>query len=286
MDKIKIISEPSESQPFIVLYKASGLPSAPISADDEDNAFSLAAKLFPDVLTVSGRKAIEHGLLHRLDTVTSGLLMIATNQAFYEHMLEEQKNGRFIKYYEAECLDFQNNAELLKGFPPVDFAARERLLCGQPVLISSYFRNYGAGQKEVRPVCQSSNPAAFKKIGKQVVYNTEIKLLEQLATDELSQKVFPDVQTINNLSKNEELPKDTITFECKLTAGYRHQVRAHLAWLGFPIIGDQVYNYKEKQTESQKDDDKKESTKNINNPQIHFTASKLTFTWKNKVFSF
>ena len=286
MDKIKIISEPSESQPFIVLYKAFGLPSAPISADDEDNAFSLAAKLFPDVLTVSGRKAIEHGLLHRLDTVTSGLLMIATNQTFYDYMLEEQKNGRFVKYYEAECLEYQNNAELLKGFPPVDFFARKSLLCGQSVLISSYFRNYGAGQKEVRPVCQSSNPAALKKVGKQVVYNTEIKLLEQLATDGQKQKVFSDGQSISQLSENEELPKGTITFECKLTAGYRHQVRAHLAWLGFPIIGDQVYNYKEKQTESQKDDDKKESTKNINNPQIHFTASKLTFTWKNKVFSF
>lgn len=286
MDKIKIISEPSESQPFIVLYKASGLPSAPISADDEDNAFSLAAKLFPDVLTVSGRKAIEHGLLHRLDTVTSGLLMIATKQAFYDYMLEEQKNGRFIKYYEAECLNFQNNTELLKGFPPVDFAARERLLCGQSVLISSYFRNYGAEQKEVRPVCQSSNPAALKKVGKQVIYNTEIKLLEQLAIDGQKQKMFSDGQSISQLSKNEELLKGTITFECKLTAGYRHQVRAHLAWLGFPIIGDQVYNYKEKQTESQKDDDKKEATNTINKPQIHFTASKLTFTWKNKIFSF
>ena len=59
MDKIKIIREPSESQPFLVLYKTSGLPSAPISADDEDNAFSMAAKLFPEVMNVSGRKEIE-----------------------------------------------------------------------------------------------------------------------------------------------------------------------------------------------------------------------------------
>ena len=286
MDKIKIISEPSESQPFLILSKPSGLPSAPISAEDEDNAFSMAAKIFPEVLTVSGRKAIEHGLLHRLDTVTSGLLMIATNQTFYDYMLEEQKNGRFVKYYEAECIDFQNNPELLKGFPPLDLEARRRLLRGQAVTVASYFRNYGAGQKEVRPVCRGGNSAALKKVGKLVIYNTEIKLLKQLADDKQNQTEEADGQTVNNLSKNEELPKDTITFECQLTAGYRHQVRAHLAWLGFPIIGDQVYNYKEKQTESQKDDDKKESTNTINKPQIHFTASKLTFTWKNKVFSF
>ena len=248
MDKIKIISEPSESQPFIVLYKTSGLPSAPISADDEDNAFSMAAKLFPEVQTVSGRKEIEHGLLHRLDTVTSGLLMIATTQSFYDYMLEEQKNGRFVKYYEAECIDCPNNSELLKGFPPVDFDARKKLLCGEPVIVSSYFRNYGAGQKEVRPVSQSSNPAIMKKIGKQVVYNTEIKLIKQAVAS-----------------------GDTFTFECKLTAGYRHQVRSHLAWLGFPIIGDSLYNCNEKLSD---------------NSQIHFTATKLMFTWNDKVFSF
>ena len=248
MDKIKIISEPSESQPFIVLYKTSGVPSAPISADDEDNAFSMAAKLFPEVLTVSGRKEIEHGLLHRLDTVTSGLLMIATTQSFYDYMLEEQKNGRFVKYYEAECIDCPNNSELLKGFPPVDFDDRKKLLCGEPVVVSSYFRNYGAGQKEVRPVSQSSNPAAMKKIGKQVIYNTEIKLIKQAVAS-----------------------GDTFTFECKLNAGYRHQVRSHLAWLGFPIIGDSLYNCNEKLSD---------------NPQIHFTATKLLFTWNNKVFTF
>ena len=248
MDKIKIISEPSESQPFVVLYKTSGVPSAPISADDEDNAFSMAAKLFPEVQTVSGRKEIEHGLLHRLDTVTSGLLMIATSQAFYDYMLEEQKNGRFVKYYKAECIDCPNNSELLKGFPPVDFDARKKLLCGELVIVSSYFRNYGAGQKEVRPVSQSSNPAAMKKIGKQVIYNTEIKLIKQAVAS-----------------------GDTFTFECKLTAGYRHQVRSHLAWLGFPIIGDSLYNCNEKLSD---------------NSQIHFTATKLMFTWNDKVFSF
>ena len=261
MDKIKIISEPSGSQPFVVLYKTSGVPSAPISADDEDNAFSMAAKLFPEVLTVSGRKEIEHGLLHRLDTVTSGLLMIATSQAFYDYMLEEQKNGRFVKYYEAECIDCPNNSELLKGFPPVDFDARKKLLCGEPVIVSSYFRNYGAGQKEVRPVSQNSNPAAMKKVGKQVVYNTEIKLLGKAS----------DGQTINHILQNKELPKHTITFECKLTAGYRHQVRSHLAWLGFPIIEDSLYNCNEKLSD---------------NSQIHFTATKLLFTWNNKVFTF
>lgn len=252
MDKIKIISEPSESQPFIVLYKTSGLPSAPISADDEDNAFSMTAKLFPEVLTVSGRKEIEHGLLHRLDTVTSGLLMIATSQAFYDYMLEEQKNGRFVKYYEAECIDCPNNSELLKGFPPVDFDVRKNILYGEPVIVSSYFRNYGAGQKEVRPVSQSSNPAIMKKIGKQVIYNTEIKLINRES----------GVQR----------------FKCKLTAGYRHQVRAHLSWLGFPIKGDGLYNFYENEKKSIKPFEIQS--------QIKFSATAIEFDYNRKTLRF
>ena len=46
-EKIKIISEPSQEKPFAVIYKPSGMPSAPLKADDEDNAFSYTAHLYP-----------------------------------------------------------------------------------------------------------------------------------------------------------------------------------------------------------------------------------------------
>ena len=261
MDQIKIISQPSESQPFIVLYKPSGIPSAPISPDDANNAFSHAAKLFPQALSVTGRKAIEHGLLHRIDTVTSGLLLIATSQAFYDYLLEEQSAGRFIKYYQAECIDCKDNAGVLKGFPTVDFERRKKVLRGETVCLSSYFRNYGVGQKEVRPVAQDSNTTAIKKIGKQVLYNTEIKLIAPAGVG-----------------------GDGLTFECKLTAGYRHQVRAHLAWLGFPIIGDSLYNCQEKNLQNLNNDEK--SSEIRVNQKIHFTATKLNFTWNGKNFTF
>ena len=29
---------------------------------------------------------------------------------------------------------------------------------------------------------------------------------------------------------------------CRITEGYRHQVRAHLAYSGYPICGDKLYN--------------------------------------------
>ena len=254
-EKIKIISEPSSDKPFLVIYKASGIPSAPIKADDEDNAFSYAAKLFPQILKVSSpdRKAIEHGLIHRIDNVTSGLLLIAASQDFYNFLIEEQKAGHFYKTYSAKCEDFIQNPEELEGFPPLTKdlqALHTAIIQDKRISISSFFRNYGKGGSQVRPVTKDSNAAALKKLGKSVEYTTQIKLTKNC--------------------------KDFISVECKINSGYRHQVRCHLAWLGFPIIGDNLYNAYYKNCEN---------TVSTESP-IKFSATKLEFTYKGKVFEF
>jgi 23S rRNA-/tRNA-specific pseudouridylate synthase len=28
---------------------------------------------------------------------------------------------------------------------------------------------------------------------------------------------------------------------CRITEGFRHQVRCHLAWVGLPVVGDETY---------------------------------------------
>ena len=35
---------------------------------------------------------------------------------------------------------------------------------------------------------------------------------------------------------------DTIITQVKILRGYRHQIRAHLSYLGLPIVGDPLYN--------------------------------------------
>ena len=90
MNRIEIIKEPTKEKPFLIIYKPKDLPSAPLTADDSDNAFSQAAALYPELLQVHGKKEIEHGLLHRLDTATSGLLLIARTQDFYDYLIREE----------------------------------------------------------------------------------------------------------------------------------------------------------------------------------------------------
>lgn len=215
MQKIKIISKPDEQNPFAIIYKPQGLPSAPLSTEDKNNALSQAEILFPKIANVKDKKEIEHGLLHRIDTETEGLLLLAETQDFYDFMQINQKNGKFIKIYRAECSSILQE-EKKEGFPLIDEKIKDSILSGKAVKIESYFRNFGKGQKEVRPVTEFSGKAALKKLGKQKKYSTQINLI------------------------SEENGK--YIFECRIESGYRHQVRCHLAWLGFPVCGDSVYN--------------------------------------------
>lgn len=225
MREIEIIHAPEKNEPYIVVKKISGLPSAPLSENDTFNAFSKAAEIFPECLNVSGKKAIEHGLLHRLDTETSGLLLIAAEQEFYDFIQNEQKEDRFVKTYKAFCDIEPESPEKLGGFPLLDiprdfFSFREEKISGNKnacVRVSSFFRNYGKGFKEVRPVTENSGKAALKKSGKKL-YSTDVYV------------------------KSAEAEGKNISVECKITQGYRHQVRSHLSWLGLPVQNDRIYN--------------------------------------------
>ena len=225
--QIEVIKAPDETKPFAIIYKPWGLPSAPLTIDDKDNAFCQAAELFPQLLQVKGRKEIEHGLLHRLDTATSGLMIIAATQECYDFLMEEQRENRIIKTYLAEC-----ELHHLGTPEPVE---------GTIITISSYFRPYGPGRKEVRPVPLDSNETVLSKVEKKVVYTTQI--------------------TIKSIDKS----KKTAFVECQITNGYRHQVRSHLAWYGLPVVNDVVYNQEAKN---------KKSTE-----QMHFCACKIQFEY-------
>lgn len=211
MKDIRIIHEPTDTEPFVVLDKPSGLPSAPLQAGD-DCAYSRVCKIFPELNCVTGSKNIEHGLVHRLDTATRGILLIASTQKFYDYIKQIQEEGLFCKHYKATCTFMPNCTEVLGGFPKsLDVGFQNKSF---NCVVKSMFRPYGKKSKEVRPVTSLSGKAATKKATSNI-YTTNI-ILEK---------------------------KDTVfNASCSLTKGFRHQVRCHLAWLGFPIIGDVLYN--------------------------------------------
>jgi len=210
---MKIIKEITQDKPYLIVYKPAGLPSAPLSPEDKNNAFAQAADQFPQLLTVTGRKECEHGLIHRIDNETSGLLVIAATQEAYDNLLELQKQNRIKKYYTAQCNINKNAVKELEGFPEQETVYSD--FC-KSYSMESYFRFFGEGRKSVRPVTKNSSTAALKKLGKPVLYKTDVEVIS------VQDKI--------------------VNVEACITNGFRHQVRCHLAWMGLPIIGDQLYN--------------------------------------------
>jgi 23S rRNA pseudouridine1911/1915/1917 synthase len=213
--------------PFVVVDKPAGLPSAPLSeADAAPNALRLIAGEFPGVMRVRGRKAAEHGLVHRIDTEASGLLLFALTQEAYDFFADEQRHGRFRKSYTAFCHRLPDTASRLGGFPPAPAdVVRGGFVC------RSRFCPWGRGRREVRPVTADSAPAVRKKAGA-AVYETAVSALS-IAENAPPQQAQPDSAADGGA---------VYRLAAETARGFRHQVRCHLAWRGFPVIGDTLYH--------------------------------------------
>ncbi len=201
--------------PFLlVVDKPELLPTVPLKNDpsDKPTLLGLVAQSFPEVLSVEGKNAWEGGVLHRLDTPTSGLVVIARTKEAYTTLQAISKAELFVKEY--RCRSSQRMNELLAGFPP--FPYEDPVACGgREVTVGSLFRHYGDNRRQVRPVLPDSPKHLLEK-STGTFYLTKIWYTGQEG--------------------------EASTFTCRLTSGFRHQVRVHMAWSGHPIDGDGVYH--------------------------------------------
>lgn len=257
---ISLIHEASSSEPYFVISKDRNIPSAPLTIND-DCAYSQLQKKYNFLEYVNGKKEIEHGLLHRIDNETEGLLLIASTQDFYDYIQLEQSKGFFIKHYTALCnftkripdeqfpdfpaeiksainrlLFLYENNDKTKHFSPVEFT------------LTSRFRPFGKNSKTVRPVNEYSGKAALNKASPKF-YETKISVTDIVEYD--STKLFK--------------------VKCTISSGFRHQVRCHLSWIGLPVYNDNLYNTI---LLEQKDTDEPASAK-----QICFTADSFSFNY-------
>ena len=179
---------------FLIVYKPPKMHSAPGKGE---NLVEWCSSLVPEIRGLNN----EGGLLHRLDYETQGLLLFARTRHSFERLLDDQKQGKIAKEYGAYVSRAQKK---LNGFPVFSGTfPRER--------IDSYFRPFGPGRKEVRPV-------VFQAKGRP--YRTEILEFDSSEGTESD---------------------DTLYLRLRIYQGFRHQIRCHLSWAGFPVLNDPVY---------------------------------------------
>lgn len=211
-----------ESPSFIIADKPHGMPTVPLKGrSPEGTLLGAVARLYPEVLSIRGRNAWEGGALHRLDTATSGLVIFARTQAFYDHLSRIQADGLFAKSYSAVTIP----SDRLKG-TDADVALRATGKAG----ITSYFRSYGPGARQVRPTLD------IKRADTPVLYTTSVALS---VPGDLSAPSITSITSGLSVPGGPGIP--TTTLICTITRGFRHQIRAHLAWAGHPIVGDDLY---------------------------------------------
>jgi 23S rRNA pseudouridine1911/1915/1917 synthase len=210
-------AEPSvleETTAYAVVYKPPWRHTAPLEktvSPGEPSARTLLswyAGRCPQVLTVYGRKAREGGLLHRLDYETQGLVLFAKTQTAMDALTQQQREGLFVKEYGALS---RGSQEALPGFPPAFIPGPV------PFTIQSAFRPFGKGRKTVRPVVPAFGGKAQKKFALDLgnLYTTQVLEMRR--------------------------GEKGVYFRMRISRGFRHQIRCHLAWLGFPILNDKIY---------------------------------------------
>lgn len=201
-----------EKPDYLVILKGPGIPSAPL-ASGALSAYEIIAETYPEISCIKGKNSLEGGLIHRIDTDTAGLLLVARTQHFYDETIAAQKNGAFVKYYTAYCSRETIPNEGNSGAPLL----REDVF---PQEIRSRFRPFGEKGAMVKPVFEMGAGRADRKKAGAAVYTTNVLTAEQVTGG------------------------NVLCVTCAIEAGFRHQVRSHLSSSGYPVIGDVLYGSK------------------------------------------
>jgi 23S rRNA pseudouridine1911/1915/1917 synthase len=87
---------------LVVVDKPAGVPSHALRPAERGTIASALLARYPEMADV-GHRVLEPGLLHRLDTDTSGLLLAARDPQSFARLREAHRRGEFDKRYLALC---------------------------------------------------------------------------------------------------------------------------------------------------------------------------------------
>src|SRR5580693_1353187 len=147
------------------------------------------------------------GIVHRLDKDTTGLMVVAKNDAAHRALAAQfADHGRTDESFERSYL------ALVWGAPD---------------------RPHGTVDKPIDRHPKSRDRMAVRLGGREAV--THWQVLERYAGK-------PGPRRIGRAGKPEK-PEATVAslVACRLETGRTHQIRVHLASIGHPVMGDQVY---------------------------------------------
>jgi 23S rRNA pseudouridine1911/1915/1917 synthase len=182
---------------LMAIDKPAGLHTAPLRPAEKGTLLGMVIEAFPEVAALPGMKAIEPGLVHRLDHDTSGIVLVARTAEAFAALRAIFEGGGARKTYLAAC-----------GFtaePPAERRLR----------MDSRFAPLGEGRRKVRVVAAEEQGRRILRETTRELYTTEAEIARE--------------------------GPGRLLLRVTIARGFRHQVRAHLSRMGFPILGDPLY---------------------------------------------
>lgn len=170
---------------LVVVDKPAGLPSGGVPGGNPRTLAAGLAARFPEMLGL-GHRPREPGLVHRLDTFTSGALVAARTHEAFDALRNALSRGQLEKRYQA----------ITAAHEVPEFGIIEAALIPHP-----------KNRRKVRVLAAEAARGRFA--------STRFEVVERRG-------------------------KLTL-LELRVAAAYRHQIRAHLSFMGWPIVGDRLY---------------------------------------------
>ena len=174
-----------EAPQVAVVRKPAGQPTAPIRRGETGTLANAILGRFPETENI-GYRPREPGLLHRLDTQTSGLVIVARTREAFARLRAALAEGRIEKRYLAVV------------------------------------RSGAVSAPGVIQQCLAPDPRDPRRV--RVVPATQ-----------------PGARPATTRFRTVRAGVGFSLLEVDVSHAYRHQVRAHLSWLGAPIAGDALY---------------------------------------------
>ena len=215
-----------EDDHFLVAEKPSGIATQPLKNSSSPSLAARLAKDFPELKNVGGS---DWGAVHRLDVDTSGLVIFARDQKTYDYFRKAFSSNKIEKEYRA--------------------------------LVQGHIEKPG---KITWPI--GSDPKSAKRVKvfkdkKDAIRNKAQEAMTFYKPVGATLRGCPEIN-VPTLSGQAQGPAPTTWLSVHIKTGRRHQIRAHLAAAGYPIVGDALYGKKEE----------------IKDTRLHLHAYRLQFS--------
>lgn len=196
-----------ESDAVVVVHKPPQLPSAPIRGGERGTLANGVVAKYPETASV-GADPREPGLVHRLDTDTSGLVIVARSQAAFDELKAALREGRVEKHY-------------LAIVAPGSGSGRAASVASEGALADSGTIDVPIAPhpKDKRRVFACVHPRDVHRL-KPRDAQTEYRVVKRWETADGDARVLVDATASKAL---------------------RHQIRVHFAAVGAPLVGDGLY---------------------------------------------